>query len=475
MAKHIAVDLGASNGRVIVGDLSGFEVTNRFVTRSDFLLKESHWDIIYIFSEIKKGIKEAFQKYGDEVVSIGVDSWGVDYGLLDETGSLVALPYHYRDLRTEGLVEEVTQKLGKEAIFERTGLAFHPFNTIYQLYAMQKQRPATFSVARHYLSLPDLISYWLTGVMVNEVTHASTTQLYNPVTKDWDWQSIDALKFPRALFGSLVSSGTVIGPLEARLEKELKAPQGVVVVAGGSHDTASAVAAVPSKTGQDFLYISSGTWSLLGVESPVPIISQAALESGFTNEVAVNGNIRFLKNIMGMWIQQECVNYWKSLGEEINWADLDRETLAEANYSGYIDPNDNRYLNQSVPEDLMIDRVAANCAELGFERPQSKGEYMVAIYRGLAKAYAQAIEHLSATTGKKYTSLHIIGGGCKNEILDQWSADETGLTVYAGPVEATALGNMLVQAVATGQIASLQEGREQIIVSQKVKEFIPVK
>ncbi|NLA92040.1 MAG: rhamnulokinase, partial [Spirochaetales bacterium] len=218
MAKHIAVDLGASNGRVIVGNLSGFEVTNRFTTRSEFLLKESHWDIIYIFSQIKKGIREAFQKYGDEIVSIGVDSWGVDYGLLDEAGSLVAFPYHYRDLRTEGAIEEVTAKLGgKEELFQRTGLAFHPFNTIFQLYAMQKLRPATFSVARHYLSLPDLINYWLTGVMVNEVSHVSTTQLYNPVEKDWDWESIDQLNYPRSLFGKLVPSGTVIGDLETRV------------------------------------------------------------------------------------------------------------------------------------------------------------------------------------------------------------------------------------------------------------------
>lgn len=473
MAKHIAVDLGASNGRVIVGDLSGFEVMNRFVTRSEILLKESHWDIIYIFSEIKKGIKEAFNRYGDEIISIGVDSWGVDYGLLDESGSLVTIPYHYRDLRTEGMVEEVCEKLGRDAIFNRTGIAFHPFNTLYQLAAMQKTRPTTLQVVRHYLSLPDLINYWLTGEMVNEVTQASTTQLYNPIKKDWDWESIDALGLPRSIFGKLVPSGTIVGPLDPTVAQELQASHDVVVVAGGTHDTASAVAAVPSASGKDFLYISSGTWSLLGVELEEPIVTQGALESGFTNEVAVNGNIRFLKNIMGMWIQQECVKYWEEQGETIRWAELDAETLECAAYPGYINPNDQRYLKQSSPTNLMIDRVTANCKELGFAPPQSKGEFMVAIYRGLAKAYAQAITHLGQTTGKKYTSLHIIGGGCKNEILDQWTADETGLTVFAGPVEATALGNMLVQQIATGSIASLQEGRSQIITHQKVKRFDP--
>jgi rhamnulokinase len=473
MAKYIAVDLGASNGRVIVGDVSGFEVTNRFVTRNEMILDESHWDITYIFSEIKKGIKAAFEAYGEEIVSIGVDSWGVDYGLLDEHGSLIALPYHYRDSRTDGMIEKVCEALGKDAIFERTGLAFHPFNTLYQLAAMKETRPETLALAKQYLSIPDLINYWLTGVMVNEVSHASTTQLYNPHAKDWDWETIDGMGFPRNMFGTLVPSGTVVGPLHERVAKELKAPSNVSVVAVGCHDTASAVAAVPSKEGKDFLYISSGTWSLLGVESPKPIITETALQSGFTNEMAVNGNIRFLKNIMGMWIQQECVRYWESLGEKISWKELDIETLDSASYGGYIDPDDNRYLKPNSPESLMVDRVAEDCRKAGFDPPSTKGEYMVAIYRGLAKAYARAIRHLESITGNSYDTLHIIGGGCKNEILDQWTADETGLTVFAGPVEATALGNMVVQGVATKSIGSLQEGRRMIIEHQKVTRFDP--
>ena len=473
MAKYIAVDLGASNGRVIVGDVSGFEVTNRFVTRNEMHLQESHWDITYIFSEIKKGIKEAFSRYGDEIVSIGVDSWGVDYGLLDAHGSLISLPYHYRDARTDGMIEKVCDGLGKQEIFRRTGLAFQPFNTLYQLSAMQAFRPDTLALAKHYLSIPDLINYWLTGVMVNEITHASTTQLFNPHRKDWDWETIDAMDFPREMFGKLVNSGTVVGRLHPAVAQELHASESVVVVAVGCHDTASAVAAVPAESGKDFLYISSGTWSLLGVESKKPIITETALESGFTNEVAVNGNIRFLKNIMGMWIQQECVRYWESLGEEISWKELDVETLECADYPGYIDPDDLRYLKPNSPKSLMVDRVAENARELGFSPPVSHGEYMVAIYRGLAKAYAKAIRHLESITGKSYEALHIIGGGCKNEILDQWSADETGLTVYAGPIEATALGNMIVQSVATGNIGSLQEGRSLIISQQKVKRFSP--
>lgn len=471
--KYIAVDLGASNGRVIVGDLSGIEVMNRFVTRNEQMLGEVYWDIPYIFSEIKRGMREAFAKYGDGIVSVGIDTWGVDYGLLDAHGSLVAMPYHYRDARTDGMVDEVCGKLGRDQVFRRTGIAFQPFNTLYQLAAMQKTRPHAFLAAGHYLSIPDLINYWLTGCMVNEVSHASTTQLYNPKTHDWDWETIDGMEFPRKLFGTIVPSGTVVGTLLPEVRSELGASDRVVVVAGGTHDTASAVAAVPASGGEDFLYISSGTWSLLGVESEKPVITEEALASGFTNEVAVNGNIRFLKNIMGMWIQQECVRYWEVLGETINWRDLDAETWECAGYAGYIDPDDQRYLKPNSHQSLMVDRVRRQCGQFGFNEPKTKGEFMVAIYRGLAKAYARATANLGTITGKRYASLHVIGGGCKNEILDQWTADETHLTVYAGPVEATALGNMIVQGVATGTIESLQEGRTLIAEHQKVKRFDP--
>jgi rhamnulokinase len=328
MAKYIAVDLGASNGRVIVGDLAGIEVTNRFVTRNEEMHGEVYWDLPYIYSEIKKGIKTAFSQFGSEIVSIGIDTWGVDYGLIDSNGSLIALPYHYRDSRTDGMIEEVGKKLGKERIFVETGIAFQPFNTLYQLAAMQKQRPETFAAARHYLSIPDLITYWLTGVMVNEISHASTTQLFNPEHGDWSWELIDSMGFPRTLFGKLVPSGTVVGSLTPSLQNELGACARVKVVAVGSHDTASAVAAVPAAGGEDFLYLSSGTWSLLGVESKKAVINREALASGFTNEMAVNGSIRFLKNIMGMWIQHECVRYWESMGDVISWKELDEQTLA---------------------------------------------------------------------------------------------------------------------------------------------------
>ena len=476
MKKHIAIDLGASNGRVLVGDLKECTVVHRFVTHNELVLGELHWNLIGLFSEIKAGLKKAFSLYGEDIGTIGIDTWGVDYGLLDASGALVSLCYHYRDSRTDGLIEKVSEKLGgKQRVFAETGIAFQPFNTLYQLAAMQRDRPDTLKAARHYLSVPDLLAYWLTGVMKNERSHASTTQLYNPLTKDWAWDIIDAMQFDRALFGKIVDSGTIIAPLLDSVCHEVGCVSPVEVIASAAHDTASAVAAVPAAEGEVPLYISSGTWSLLGVELDQPIVSSQAMESGFTNEIAANGKIRFLKNIMGMWIQQECVRYWESEGECISWKELDEQTLECQSYEGYIDPSDNRFLKPNSFGNLMVDRIDAWCAEHGMPKPVKKGEYMVAIYRGLAKAYAFSIRQLEAITGSRFTSLYIIGGGCKNEILDQWTADETGLVVYGGPVEATALGNLVVQMLAVGELASLQEGRKAIRVAQSVKCFKPSK
>jgi len=475
MKKHIAIDLGASNGRVLVGDLSSFEVVHRFVTHNDQILGEFYWNIQGLFSEIKVGLRKAFALYGDAIASIGIDTWGVDYVLTDAKGSLVSLCYHYRDSRTDGLIEEVAQKLGgKMRIYEQTGIAFQPFNTLYQLRAMQRDRPQTLAAAAHYLSVPDLLAYWLTGVMSNERSHASTTQLYDPRTGTWAWKLIDELGLDRSLFSPIVDSGTVLGPLTVEVSHEVGAPASVVVIATAAHDTASAVAAVPSAEGETPLYISSGTWSLLGVELETPRMDEQALQSGFTNEVAASGKIRFLKNIMGMWIQQECVRHWeKEEGTEIAWKTLDEQTIACASYQGWIDPTDQRFLKPNTHGNLMVDRINSWCDEHGIGRPASKGEYMVAIYRGLAKAYAKAIKDLESVLETKFSSLYIIGGGCKNVILDQWAATETGLVVHAGPVEATALGNLIVQAWAAGGISSLQEGRDQIRAQGMVKVFRP--
>ncbi len=471
MKKYIAVDLGASNGRVIVGNLESFEVTNRFITRNEELGGHVYWDIVYIFAEIKKGIKEAFRRYGDEIVSIGIDTWGVDYGLLDEAGELIGLPYHYRDSRTDGMPEEVFSQMPKEDIYRNTGIQFMQLNTIFQLAAYKKEHPTLLAAAVQYLSIPDLLNYWLTGVMKNEFSHATTTQLYNPAARDWAWDVIDALGLPRKVFGEIVPSGTVLGPLSGPVARELGAPAGVQVIASGSHDTAAAVAAVPAEEGEEYLYLSSGTWSLLGMESDEPIITEKSLEYNFTNEGAASGKIRFLKNIMGMWIQQECIRWWEQQGEEISFKYLDAETLNEADFAGYIDPNDDRFLKPNSADSPMPQRICDYCTEHGMPAPTNHGQYMTAIYRGLAKVYAFYMKQIEETSGKKFDHLYIIGGGSKNGILNQWTSDEIDAKVSAGPVEATALGNILVQALACGDIADRAEGRRLIRENQEIISY----
>lgn len=471
MNKYIAVDLGASNGRVIVGDLESFEVMGRFVTENEVIGGSVYWDIVYIYSQIKKGIKKAFELYGDQIVSIGIDTWGVDYALLDQSGELIGMPYHYRDSRTDGLVEEVSRIIPKQELYSRTGIQFMQLNTIFQLYAMKKAHPEMLEAASCYLSIPDLLGYWLTGVKRNEYSHATTTGLYNPVTKDWDDHILAKLGIDRSLFCQIIPSGTVLGPLSPEVARELGAPEGVKVIASGCHDTASAVAAVPAKEGESYAYLSSGTWSLLGIESREPILTEKSLEYNFTNEGAADGGIRFLKNIMGMWIQQECLRWWEAEGKTISFKELDEQTLEEADFASYIDPNDPRFLKPNSSGSSMPQRVRDYCREQGMKEPETFGQYMSAIYRGLAKAYGYYLRQIEEVTGTKIDRLYIIGGGSKNDILNRWTAQEIGIEVTAGPVEATALGNILIQALSCGDIADREEGRAKIASSQKITEY----
>lgn len=475
--KYIAVDLGASNGRVVVGNLEKFTVTNRFVTRNEVVNGGVHWDILYIYAEIKKGIKEAFRLFPEPgaIASISIDTWGVDFGLLDAKGQLIGLPYHYRDSRTDGMMEEVFSVISKEEIYLETGGQFMQINTLYQLASMKKNHPELFAAARHYLSIPDLLSFWLSGVMANEYSHASTTQIYNPSENQWSWKIIDALGIDRSLFGEVVKSGTVLGRLTDEVRNELGASSDVVVIAGASHDTAAAVAAVPVTVEEPVLYLSSGTWSLLGTESPEPIISEKSLEYNFTNEGAASGGIRFLKNIMGMWIQQETLRWWESHGQEISFKELDAETLALADFPSVIDPNDERFLKPNSSGSPMPERIKGYCREQGMQVPEKPGEFMATIYRGLADIYARYAEQIEKITGIAYRQLYIIGGGSKNGILNQWTADITGKKVSAGPVEATALGNILIQALALGDIPDRKTGRKIIRDNHEYTEYNPKK
>lgn len=474
MKKYIAVDLGASNGRVIVGNLEGFEVTNRFPTWNIRLGDSVYWDILAIFNEIKKGIKEAVKLYPEDIVSIGIDTWGVDHGLLDKNGALIGNPYMYRDQRTESAMEEVYEILPRREIYERTGIQFNQFNTLFQLWAMKRDSPEVMSAVRHYLSIPDLLNYWLTGVMKNEFTHASTTQLMNPNTKDWDRELMDKLGIPSEIFQEIVPSGTVIGGLAPHIADELNAPESIRVVAVGAHDTASAVAAVPVEEGKDNLFISSGTWSLLGVESENPVINDKTFSYDLTNEGTVSGTTRLLKNIMGMWILQESKRYWDENDKKYSWDELSAMARANGPVEWHLNPNDQSFFAPSSMDDPMPERIRKFCVKHGWKAPASTGEFVRGIFQGLAETYAATIDALEDITSRKYDELYIVGGGCRDALLCELTAEISGRSVLAGPGEATALGNIMIQILASGEIQSVQQGRDLLRSTQEIIRYEPV-
>jgi rhamnulokinase len=473
MAKHIAVDLGAESGRVIIGDVREIEVAYRFGNQPVRIGESIFWDVLNIFTEIKRGLKEAFGRYPGQVLSIGLDTWGVDYALLDRQGDLIGSVYHYRDPRTDGVPDQVFALIPKREIYEETGIQYMQLNTIHQLYAHKKHKPELVDQACCLLTLPNLLHYWLTGVIRNEYSHVSTSQLFNPRKRDWSWRIIDALGFNRDWFGEIVASGTRLGPLLPHVAEEIGATQEVVVVASASHDTACAVAAIPAPPNSNYAYISSGTWSLLGIEIPEPIINDKSYAYNFTNEGAADGGIRFLKNIIGLWIVQECKRSWDRTDREYSYGeltDLARE-FGPAEFT--IDVNDPRFLKPGLIDDSMPDRILKACREQGQRQPEGPAEIVRGVLQSLAKLYAESIEELEEVTGQSVGQLHIIGGGSQNSLLCELTAAATGIPVYAGPVEATAIGNILVQGISMGAIESIEKGRELIGESYPIEEFKP--
>jgi len=465
--KHIAIDLGATSGRVVVGNLEKIEVVHRFDSSNEIILGTLYWDIIKIFSEIKIGIKKAISLYGDEIVSIAVDSWGVDYALLDTNGVLVAPVYHYRDKRGKEAFDEANTLIGKDRLFNTTGLAFQEYNTIYQLYSQLKSNKTIFKAASNYLSVPDLIAYFLTGKIVNERTHASTTGLYNCKTKDWAWDIIEDLDLPKDIFSPIVNSGSVIGSLETNLRKEFGIKESVKVIACATHDTASAVSFLSSA------YISSGTWSLIGINLDKPLLDKQALNKGFTNETGGDGQITLVKNIMGLWISNQCLESHFGKGNKLNWKEIDFQTNESLSYKGHIDPLCPLFVSPNSPENSMKERVYNYLTDNGFAPPLSIGEYLVAIYRGLAKSYHNALLEIQMLTDIKIDGLQILGGGCQNDILNKLTAEEIAKPVKTGPVEATALGNIIYQIKGMSKNPVSDEDLKNIYKDLLVKEFNP--
>lgn len=456
-SRFAAVDLGASSGRVMVADLSdGLTLTeaHRFPNGPVRVAGRLHWDVLGLYREVLRGLSAA-----GPVASVGVDSWAVDYGLLDGRGALIGNPVHYRDERTAGVAERVARELGAEALYDVSGLQVLPFNTVYQLLS-----DPDAARAETMLLIPDLLGYWLTGQRGAEVTNASTTGLLDVRTRQWAWPLIERLGLPARLFPTLRGPGEPVGGLRGDVAAELGLAAGVPVTAVASHDTASAVAAVPA-SGPAFAYISCGTWSLAGVELPGPVLTPASRAANFTNEAGVDGTVRYLRNVMGLWLLQECLRAWP--GSDL--ADLLKAAEAERPFAAVVNPDEPAFL----PPGDMPGRIAAECRRTGQEPPSSPPAFVRCVLESLALGHRRAVRQAAELSGRDVEVVHLVGGGSRNELLCRLTADACGLPVVAGPAEATALGNVLVQARAAGLVSGLAEMRALAATAQPLRVFEP--
>lgn len=426
-----------------------------------------YWDVLRLWADIQRGLAVCARLAGGPIASIGVDTWGVDFGLLGRDAQLLGNPVHYRDERTHGMLEEAFRRVPRAEIFGQTGIQFMPINTLYQLLSMAVRESPALAAATRLLTIPDLFNFWLSGEQVNEFTNATTTQCLDPRAGDWAWSLLGRMDIPANIFGPIVQPGTILGPLRPALAAELGLGQ-AQVIAPATHDTGSAVAAVPF---QDpvAIYLSSGTWSLMGVELPQPVINERSLADNFTNEGGVGGTFRLLKNIMGLWLVQESRRVWAGQGQEYDYGQLMQLAEQTPAFSSLIVASDERWL---APGDMPA-RIQAFCRATGQSAPESVGAVVRCALESLALEYRWVAERLDELTGQRLNTVHIIGGGAQNALLNQFTADATRRTVVAGPVEATALGNMLVQAMAMGRLASLAEGRALVRRSFTMRVFEP--
>lgn len=471
ITHYIACDLGAESGRVMLGTLSegrlSIEEIHRFPNITIRLGNSIRWDILRTFDELKKGLQKVAER-GISPLSLSVDSWGVDYVWSGLGQEMLAPAYIYRDPRTDATFEKAISTVGRKKIFAETGIQFMPLNALYQLIADMETSPELARRADGFLCIADYLNFLFSGVRRVEESMASTTQVYNPVQRKWSKELISAFGFPESAFAEIVPSGTELGPLTAAVCEETGL-KGVNVVATCSHDTGAAVAAVPAGEGDDWAYLSSGTWSLIGVELPKPLINEAVREANYTNEGGFGGTTRFLKNIVGLWILQECRRDWERRGEKWDYAALNRLAAESAPLRTLLDPDDARFLKPGN----MISKVETFAHETGQPVPSTPGEFTRAILESLALLYRHTLAKLEELTGRSIGKLHIVGGGSQSTLLNQFAADATGRPVFAGPVEATAIGNILIQAIAGGQLSSLSDLRKTVGASFPVAEFQP--
>ena len=461
-----AFDFGAESGRAIIGTVENDKLSlkeiHRFPNKQLTVDGHIHWDVPSLFNEIKTGLRKIAES-GIIIQGIGVDTWGVDFGLLDAQGNLIENPFAYRDSRTNDMMAKVFQVMSQRNLYKRTGIQFMEFNSLYQLYSMLGSE--TLDKADKLLFMPDLFNYFLCGEKICEYTIASTSQMINAKHRKWDSGLFDILGLPEKIMPSLIEPGKVIGQLTPEVQ-QAAGMQAVDVIAIGAHDTASAVAAVPM-AGKNCAYLSSGTWSLVGIESNVPIINDESYKFSFTNEGGVNSDYRFLKNTMGLWLLQQSRKNWQQQGNSYEYDELVQMAKEAKSFYAIINPDDEVFLN---PSD-MPQAIAEFCRKTNQNIPQDAGQFTRLILESLALKYRFIIEKINEMTGSPVEALHIVGGGSQNELLNQFTANALGIPVIAGPVEATAIGNILVQLIAKGVIGSLDEGRALVKKSFERKEF----
>jgi rhamnulokinase len=467
--RMVAVDLGAESGRVVVGTFDGehlaLEDAHRFPNLPVTLAGTLHWDFLRLFGEVTAGLRRAATS--GPVASVGVDTWGVDFGLLDARGRLLANPVHYRDRRTEGILDLAFAVVPREEIYAATGIQFMPINTLYQLYSMVRAGDPLLGQADRLLMMGDLFHHFLAGGAVAEYTNASTSQCLDPITRDWARPLVERFGIPTRILPPVVAPGTILGPLRADVATDTGL-RDARVVAPGSHDTASAVVGAPL-AGATTAYLSSGTWSLIGLEVPAPVITDVALAANLTNEGGVAGTVRLLRNVVGLWLVQESRRALWPAGDAPSYEELAALAEAAPAFTAFIDPDDERFLR---PGDLPA-HVRAYCAETGQPVPRDTGVLVRVLLESLALRYAVVVDELAAASGRPVEAIHVVGGGSNHRLLCRLTADATGLPVRAGPVEATAIGNLVVQAIAAGELASVAEARDLVARSFPITTHEP--
>ncbi len=470
---YLAIDMGASSGRHVIGRFDGerlaLEEVYRFENGPTEVNGHLYWDLLGLWAHVRAGLRAAGAKEA-EIASVGVDTWGVDFGFLGRGDELLGNPYHYRDSRTEGMFQKAFEIVPKEEIFRHTGLQFMELNSLYQLLAMRLGNSPILDMAETILFMPDLFHWMMTGVKCNEFTEATTSQFFNPVKKDWAVELLEMLDIPTDFFPKLEQPGTDLGPLRRVLQEEsgLKAN----VVLPGSHDTASAVMAVPAQSvskSPDWCYISLGTWALMGIESPQPVVTDEVLKLNFTNEGGVGGTTRLLKNIAGLWLVQECRRVWNEGGRNWDWEDLNRLSAQAEPLASFINPDAGEF---AAPGD-MPQAIREFCGSSGQTVPESEGAVLRCALDSIAMKFRHVLGMCEQLAGNRIETIHIVGGGTRNRQLCQAAADACGRRVVTGPVEATAVGNIMLQAVADGAVGSIHEAREVIRRSFPMEEYEP--